>query len=62
VDYIVSEHVNHSTGEEVTCMVKYYICDILSSFLYVNFTVEDVEKIQQKKCGAVTSLTLILII
>jgi len=30
-------------------MVKYYICDILSSFLYVNFTVEDAEKINSTK-------------
>ena len=41
----VLERVQHSTGEEVTCMVKCYICDNGC----VNLTVEDGKKIKSTK-------------
>ena len=34
------------TGEEVTCMIKYYICDNFYHHSCMNLTVEDVKKIK----------------
>ena len=46
---ICLEHVKHLTGEEVTCMVKCYICDNFYHHSCMNLTVEDVKKIKSTK-------------
>ena len=45
----VLEHVKHPTGEEVTCMVKCYICDNFYHHSCMNLTVEDAKKIKSTK-------------
>ena len=45
----VLECVKHLTGEEVTCMVKHYICANFYHHSCMNITVEDVKKIKSTK-------------
>ena len=45
----VLEHVKRPTGEEVTCMVKCYICDNFYHCSCVNLTVEQAKKMNSTK-------------